>query len=246
MNLATIKTREELGALVGLPGETLTATLKRTIMEMILFGYFANETRLYPQELARRFDVSQTPVREALMQLAAEGLIEATPRRGFRIRTPTRQQVVDLWQVRAGLETTAAELVVARLKTGELTTDAFAAMRAIQRRRDELGPAMSTREHIETNSAFHAALVELGGNRLLVGLFASIQQHLIAAWVQRGVESWRSRLREDAAEHHALLGALSAGDAPACRRVIGTHVARSLAGALDDLAAQHAARPEEA
>ena len=235
MELATIKAADELGDLVGLPGETLTTTLKRTILEMILFGYFADETRLYPNELAERFGVSQTPVREALMQLASEGLVEATPRRGYHVRTPTADQVTDLWQVRCGLETTAAERVIARLVAGELGTPDIKPLEELQRRRDKLGPKMTTKEHIETNSAFHRTIVELSGNRLLIAVFGSIQQQLIAAWVQRGIDSWRARLNDDAKEHHAIIDALSARDVERCREVLSKHVGRSLGGALADL-----------
>lgn len=240
MAFASIKAREELGPLVGPPGETLTATLKRTITEMILFGFFARDERLYPHELAQRFQVSQTPVREALMQMASEGLIEATPRRGFHIKTPTSAHVADVWQVRLGLEQTAAEAVVRRLDAGTLAPAELDRLAAIQARRDELGAAMSTKEHIETNAAFHATLVELSGNRVLIGLFASIQMQLIGAWVQRGVESWRGRLAADAREHRAILAALRAGDAERCRAAMSRHVGRSLDGALEDLARQRA------
>jgi DNA-binding GntR family transcriptional regulator len=241
MDVAAIKAPGELGELVGLPGETLTATLKRTILEMILFGYFADETRLYPHELAERFGASQTPVREALMQLSSEGLIEATPRRGYRIRTPTAEQVTDLWQVRSGLEITAAERVIARLAGGELMDADLAPLEELQRRRDRLGTRMTTKEHIETNSAFHRAIVELSGNRLLIAVFGSIQQQLIAAWVQRGIESWRTRLTDDAVEHHGIIDALLARDVERCRTVLAKHVGRSLNGALADLEFKRAA-----
>lgn len=241
MDVAAIKTTGELGELVGFPGETLTATLKRTILEMILFGYFADETRLYPHELAERFGASQTPVREALMQLASEGLVEATPRRGYRIRTPTTEQVTDLWHVRSGLEITAAERVIARLSAGALSDADLAPLEALQHRRDTLGKRMTTKEHIETNSAFHRTIVELSGNRLLNSVFGSIQQQLIAAWVQRGIDSWRDRLADDGVEHHAIIDAFKTRDVEKCRTVMAKHVGRSLNGALADLEFKRAA-----
>ena len=54
---------EQPDRLVGEPGETLAATLRRTLLEMILFGGIDRGTRLYPQELAGRFGVSLTPVK---------------------------------------------------------------------------------------------------------------------------------------------------------------------------------------
>ncbi len=238
MIVASIKAPDQLGKLVGSPGETLTATLKRTITEMILFGFFAQDARLYPHELALRFDVSATPVREALMQLTMEGLIEATPRRGFHIRTPTQAQIADLWHVRLGLELTAIEGVIARLESGAMAASEIQALASVQAQRDELGVRMTTKAHIETNSAFHHKLVELSGNRLLMNVFGSIHMQLIGAWVQRGVESWRARLTEDAREHHAIIDALMARDVEQCRIVMRRHVGRSLQGALGDLAAQ--------
>ncbi|MCA3262589.1 MAG: GntR family transcriptional regulator [Telmatospirillum sp.] len=246
MELAAVKTPAELGDLVGHPGETLTATLKRTILEMILFGYFADETRLYPSDLAERFGVSQTPVREALMQLSSEGLIEATPRRGYHIKTPTADQVTDLWQVRSGLETTAAERVIARLAAGDLKDADLAPLEEIQRQREALGARMTTKLHIETNAAFHRTIVELSGNRLLVAVFGSIQQQLIAAWVQRGLDSWRKRLTEDAVEHRAIIDALKNRDADKCRIATARHVGRSLGGALADLEFKRAAQAAKA
>lgn len=244
MFVASIKAADELGPLVGSPGETLTATLKRTITEMILFGFFPRDARLYPHELAARFRVSQTPVREALMQLASEGLIEATPRRGFHIKPPTAAHVRDVWQVRLGLEQMAAEGVIARLSAGTLDDDALARIADVQRQRDALGPSMTTKQHIETNAAFHRSLVELSGNRLLGDLFGAIQMQLISAWIQRGVESWRPRLVEDGREHRAIIAALQARDVAACRAVLASHVGRSLDGALEDLQAQSAAEKD--
>jgi DNA-binding GntR family transcriptional regulator len=72
-------------------------------------------------------------------------------------------------------------------------------------------------------------------------VFGSIQQQLIAAWVQRGVDSWRGRLVDDAAEHHAIIGALKERDVESCRAVMAKHVGRSLGGALADLEFKRAA-----
>src|SRR4051794_5729597 len=83
-----VRSPGELGELVGKPGETLAETLRRTLLDMIVFGYFERGVRLYPEKLAEHFSVSLTPVREALMRLAAEGFIEVIQRRGYHIRDP--------------------------------------------------------------------------------------------------------------------------------------------------------------
>lgn len=101
------------------PGETVADGIYRRLIEAILFGDLAASRRLILQELADRFEVSLTPVREALQRLAAEGFIEATPRRGYRIRTPSPRHVAELWQVRLGLELNAGELAIAVVMRGE-------------------------------------------------------------------------------------------------------------------------------
>ena len=236
MTAISVPTSASLGRLVCAQGETLALALRRTLLEMILFGAFERGMRLYPQQLATRFDVSLTPVREALMQLSSEGFIEATPRRGFRIKTPSSRQVVELWQARLAFEATSVELAVARLSGGEITDRDLLPLEAIQRRRDNRGARMTAKEHIGLNAEFHHRLVELGGNTLLASLYRGIQVQLLSAWVQRGQTTWRSRLEVDAVEHHAIIEALRAREAGGGVAVIRSHIGRSLEGALQDLA----------
>ncbi|CAH1665513.1 GntR family transcriptional regulator [Chelatococcus asaccharovorans] len=228
----------ELGQLVGKPGETLQETLHRTLLEMILFGYFERGARLYPQELSLKFGVSLTPVREALMRLATEGYIEAIPRRGFHIRTPTPKQVADLWQVRFGLEVMAGELAIGRLAAGELTPKSLGVLETIQGKLEAAPRRMSHRLHVDLNGRFHHSLVELSGNDLLISLYRSIQMQLLGAWIQRGLNSWRDRLESEGVEHHAIIAALRARDVEQYRAATRKHIDRSLQGALNDLSAQ--------
>jgi len=76
-------------------GETVAEAVRRQILDAVLFGDLASPARLYPAELAARFGVSITPVREALARLAADGFIEAVPRHGFHVRTPSPDHVAE-------------------------------------------------------------------------------------------------------------------------------------------------------
>jgi len=220
--------------LLGAPGERLADTLHGTLVDAILDGRIGAAGRLYPNELASRFGVSPTPVREALMRLAAEGFIHAVPRRGFHVRDPSADEVRDLWQVRRGIETLAAELAVARLRDGLADLGKLRALEA----RLAAGARLSMREHVELNGRFHETLIELSGNRLLASLFAAIRMRLVGALIKRGLAAWRQRVAGDAAEHRAIVAALAAHDAEAARAAVASHVDRSLADALRDLAAR--------
>ncbi|MBZ6078242.1 GntR family transcriptional regulator [Microvirga puerhi] len=232
----SVRDRSQLGELIGKPGETLTETLFRTLLEMIISGYFEEGFRLYPERLAEHFGVSLTPVREALMRLAAEGFIEAVQRRGFHVRQPDAKQVIELWQVRQGLELTAGEILIDRLLSGEVSADCLAELEEIQSVLDTTWQTISHGEKLELNSAFHNKIVELSGNRMLGSVYRGIQMQVLGAWVQRGLTSWRERMMDEAQEHHAILDALRAKDRIAYAKATRRHLARSQKGALADLA----------
>jgi len=238
-----IRVREpaEMGQLVGNPGETLTETLRRTLLEMIVFGYFERGFRLYPERLAEQFGVSLTPVREALMRLAAEGYIEAVQRRGFHVRTPDAKQVVDLWQVRLGLELTAGELVIERQASGALAASSLDILEGIMAQLEANPQTIEHGPKLSLNAEFHHRIVELSGNGILISLYRGIQMQLIGEWVQRGLQSWRSRLSDEAEEHRAIVAALRAMDRDAYAAATRHHIGRSLKDALGDLAERDAA-----
>ena len=215
-------------------GETVADGIYRRVIDLILFGEFAHGDRLILQDLAARFSVSLTPVREALQRLSAEGFIESEPRKGYRVKSPSIQQVKDLWHVRAGLEAVACEAVIDRLASGELSPASLDPALAIQRALEE-DSRLSHRRHMELNARFHQTLVTLSGNRLLTNLYRGIQIQLLGAWVQRGTQEWRERLASEAKEHRAILSAIRKHDRAAAREAARSHVLRSLDGAIRDL-----------
>lgn len=219
------------------PGGTVADSVYKALVEAILFGDLAGSRRLLLQDLAQRFETSLTPVREALQALAADGFIEATPRRGYRVRVPSSRHVSELWQVRLGLELLAGELA---MTAPDGHADALARLRAIQGDLD--GDAgLSHRRHVELNALFHQTLVAASGNRLLCGVYHGIQMQLLGAWVQRGSDAWRKRLCSERQEHLAIMAALAAGDASALTQQLRRHLQRSLDDALRDIAvAPHA------
>lgn len=222
------------GTLLGRPGEKLSDALYASIRDEVIFGTVSEIERIYPKDLSERFKVSPTPVREALMRLAAEGYIESIPRRGFRIRKPTPHQVRDLWNVRMGLEVAAGELAIERM-AGEFDPAEIDALRAMVTRAYEQWQEMSGREQIELNSDFHGRIVELSGNALLNSMYRSIQLRYVSSRVRHGVEKWRERREVEMREHMAIVEALSARDPDAYRLAARAHVRRSLADALKDV-----------
>lgn len=229
---------EDHGVLIGKPGEKLADALYASIRDAVVFGMEVDQgERIYPKDLSERFNVSPTPVREALMRLAAEGYIESIPRRGFRIRKPSPEQVRDLWEVRLGLEVNAGELAIGRMKAGEVSRSEIGPLSGIIEKSDKDWERLSGREQIELNTQFHSRIVELSGNELLKTIYHGIQLQYVSSRVRQGVDNWRVRREAEMREHRAIVSALSDCDEDAYRIAAKTHVLRSLNDALTDVAA---------
>jgi DNA-binding GntR family transcriptional regulator len=83
------------------PSQRLSPQIARLIREMIMRGELSGQSALRTEHLAARFGVSATPVREALMSLSGEGLVEFRPGRGFRVLPMSRQDLIDIYDAQA-------------------------------------------------------------------------------------------------------------------------------------------------
>ncbi len=140
----------------------LADQVKERILEGILEGRYALDSRIVETQVARELGTSQAPVREALRGLEALGVVEITPFRGARARRPTRREILEAYVVRSTLETLAARIAVPRLTGDDLVafgTD-LAAMRAAARDDDGRGVA-------EADARFHGRIMELADNLTL-------------------------------------------------------------------------------
>jgi DNA-binding GntR family transcriptional regulator len=148
----------------------LADQVKDRILEDILNGRHAPDSRIIETQIARELGTSQAPVREALRGLEALGVVEITPFRGARVRRPTRREIIEAYAVRSTLETLAARLAVPRLTDGDVAELAgqLEAMRAAARNDDGHGVA-------EADARFHGRIVELADNRTLEKVWRSLE-----------------------------------------------------------------------
>ncbi|OMH32387.1 GntR family transcriptional regulator [Tersicoccus sp. Bi-70] len=175
-------------------------------------GTFLNET-----ELAASIGVSRTPVREALLLLVADGLVEMIPQRGARVPVIGRQQIHDLMQVRAMLECQSA------LSTMHADTAPVAAMDEVLAAQESLADGGDERAFIDLDRAFHQSLIDAVGNGLLSATYARLRSRQIVIGVEALFRS-PERQRQVVAEHRAILAALAAGDDEAATAAITEHL----------------------
>jgi DNA-binding GntR family transcriptional regulator len=148
----------------------LADQVKDRLLDGILTGRYAPDSRIVETQVARELGTSQAPVREALRGLEALGVVEITPFRGARVRRPTRRELLEAYVVRSTLESLGARLAVPRLTEADLDELAACvdAMQSAARAGD--GHAVA-----EADARFHGRILELGGNETLTRVWRSLE-----------------------------------------------------------------------
>jgi DNA-binding GntR family transcriptional regulator len=171
-------------------------------------------------ELAVRYGVSATPVREAMQLLGREGAVEVLPNRGFRIASHSARDLADLAEVRALLE---VPVVLALARTVQASR--WEGLRPLARAAAAAAALGDRAAYAESDRAFHRALLELSGNPHLVAVADDLLRR-----AQRPAEPVRagaSELLADATEHMGLLDALMAGDVGTVETLVRGHMSGS-------------------
>jgi DNA-binding GntR family transcriptional regulator len=173
------------------------------------------------QEVADRIGVSRTPIREALLLLAAEDLVQLVPKKGAYVAPVSGREVAELMELRGMVERYAAERV---LSAGTTPLDRMRA--AVERQRDLRGES-DAREFIDVDREFHLELVAAAGNDLLTKMYEGLRARQVRAGV---VALFRVVGRQDAVldEHEAIVAALASGDVEAATTAISSHLEATL------------------
>ena len=203
--------------------------------EAIVSGELEPGQVLRQEELSERFDVSRTPVREALRRLAALGLVSFVPNRGVRVRTITLEELHEAFLVRAELESLATEIAApkfteAELKELERAEEAFSTATQALRERPREGEDRwrLTHDWVNTNHGFHDVIYRVAATPLIERLAKSARRSFSghAVWAPGGSETDALYERNDN-EHRAIIAALRAGTPPGARALAREHVLHS-------------------
>lgn len=206
------------------------------LRQAILSHVFKPGDRLQVEEIAEKLGVSITPVRHAIQQLAAEGLIQVHPRSGTYVTSLSGRDIEETFEIRRALECLAGELAVSRIRDEQI-----AELRGLLRALALPVECDADRQrHEQDNVRFHAILIEAAGNRKLQEMYADLNAHLQIARVHSANADWRSRLAQEQAEHEEIVAALAARDPRRLDKAITAHIERaqrSLAGIVNGGAA---------
>jgi DNA-binding GntR family transcriptional regulator len=203
----------------------LTQTVYKLLRARIANHDFAPGERLRLEALSAQLGVSRTPVREALNQLAAEGLIEIRPRAGTFVAQVDMETISELYQMRLIIDTSVARLMAPRLTNRQI--------QSLTRLVDKLSQFVEGDSYLdygaylESDRAFHSAPVRMLGNRRLQALYEEINLPLWLVRAQRHAGAPHDA-RASLEQHRAILRGLQQRDPAAAVAAMTAHIEGSL------------------
>jgi DNA-binding GntR family transcriptional regulator len=194
---------------------SLAAT--EVIREAIMDGRLGPGQRLKEEELARELGISRTPVREALLILQTEGLVEAAPNRGATVRSYQIEDLEDMYHLRALLEGYGARRAAQRATPRDV-----ARLRKSCERFDRIGVEGDLRELVKENLLFHSSILDIAGSDRL----AQMVRNVIELPLVYKSYIWYSpdQKRSSAEYHRQIVTALADRDAERAELLMKKHI----------------------
>lgn len=205
----------------------LSQQVYRELREAICDGRIPPHQRLVQNTLAADLGISRTPVRDALLHLSQEGLVQPAPARGgFLVTEFTPQEVLEIYDVRLALEPMAAAAAAGRHSRTQL-----GAMRDINIAIRE-GVDMPPREQYRLNERFHELVVSECGNRILIRMLSTLwgmPSSLRMYYLQVGGPDVIEAIYEG---HQGIIEALESGDSKLVESRVREHIVGAKQSAL--------------
>jgi DNA-binding GntR family transcriptional regulator len=194
-----------------------TTRIRRILENAIVDGRYPPGSRLDPEALAREFDCSRTPIREALQQMEASGLVRVFPKRGTFVSEWTAEELAERFEVMAEIEAMCARLAARRITDAEL-----AEFEAVHAACQELAQAGDVDAYYLRNSDFHHCIYHATHNAFLEQ--EASRMHAMLQPYRRMQLQVRNRMARSFAEHEAVIQAIRAGDDEAAATAMRGHV----------------------
>lgn len=214
---------------------TLSDTIEAVLRKAILTGTLEEGAELNQVQLARQFQVSRVPVREALLRLEAQGLVVSLPYRRAVVASFGMDGLVEIFDIRRMLELRGLELAIRNI-----TPEVLSTLRSLVEQMDQTG---AHGDWLKANRRFHLTICEASGRSLLCQMLdqldsrCSVYLHQYSTSVERHVDA------ND--EHRRILAALEHGDLKAAKQQVRRHLDNTLRNLLktwsqEDAAAKNA------
>jgi DNA-binding GntR family transcriptional regulator len=212
-----LTTKQTMADVIFIARSGLHEQVVQRLRTLLVEGDIAPGAKLNERELSERLKVSRTPLREAIKQLGAEGLVELVPNRGAVATLLGVDDVQHSFELIAALEGLSGELAAARISDSELT--------AIEAAHYEMLAAYTRRDlsaYYRLNAQIHAAINAAAHNPVLARTYALVNARLQALRFRSNQDDkkWARAVKE----HTRMVQALTARDGAALREVLVTHL----------------------
>ncbi|MCW1933736.1 GntR family transcriptional regulator [Pararhodobacter zhoushanensis] len=209
-----------------------TETILRSLLDWIDTGRLNPGDEIEEAALVQQFGVSRTPVREALMQIEATGLVKRLPRKGAVVFKPTLAEFLAILEVHAKLEGQAAGLAARRL-----SPSGAAALEAVTTACESHSATLGDAEpdgYYQLNLRFHGTVAEAAGNPFLLDLIKTNARKLMAYYRVR--YRYAGSIAASARDHRVIADLIMARDSEAAEAAMRQHVQFDQVTAMDLLA----------
>jgi DNA-binding GntR family transcriptional regulator len=218
--------RDRLGMQIPPPDDTQAPKLTRAkvaiqiqalIRKWVFTGALSAGDRINEKHLSEKLGISRGPIREAIQALRQEGLVEVIPNRGAFLRKLTLKEVLDLYDVMAGLGFSAGRLLPLRISDAQLAR--------LNRLHEKMVAAVADDAPLaffKHNQAFHELLFKATKNRSLLEMMRDIEKRMLLYLHREATNTWM--LRDSNQQHEEILTNLSQGDAEGTAKALMAHV----------------------
>lgn len=198
-------------------GVTRADEVRQAIEEDIFLGRLRPGSRLDEESLAQRFNISRTPIREAILQLVHAGLVDKQPRHGAVVAPLKLHRMVQMFEVMSEIEGLCARFAARRMSEDEKR-----ALRRLQNASDALVEARDLDGYYAVNREIHEAIQAGSHNEPLQEIARGLTARL--GPYRRYQLNHPSRIRDSFAEHGAVVEAILSGDPDAAYAAMRRHV----------------------
>lgn len=200
---------------------SLRSQVERAISAAIVSGELEPGELLTVPTLAVKFEVSATPVREALLELVQRGFVEPVRNKGFRVTEVSVKELTALADIRMLLEPPIMKQLAALFEVGEEPV-----MRELADQILRGAESGDLKLYLEGDMEFHSRLTAMLGNPILTDMVNDLRARARLSNLKKMAES--GHLATSAAEHYELLDALVAHDADAAEEVMRRHIGHTV------------------
>lgn len=190
-----------------------------SILEDIMQGVYPVNAILNERMLVEKFQVSKTPVREALVQLCSENILKSIPRSGYQLTPITPQEIVDAQELRLILELAALDKSIEHITPGQI-----ALLEANVQESQELTEEMDVIKHWGQNMTFHLLLCSFCGNQLIYRSLDDTLKFCCRCAPQYFRHTWAQSKLSDSSNHVKMIELIRDKDLEKAKRLLAEDV----------------------